>query len=108
MVEAVSDAQIGRYTVESLALLEEALEKWAAELSTPEHKVTPFFIRLDFESIANKQHRHIFNNMATSFSLPDDEVDKLIEAGRTLLRQSPVYQELLQTIRDEERRQARS
>jgi NTE family protein len=107
VVEAVSDAQIGRYTVESLALLEEAYEKWAAELSTPEHKVTPFFIRLDFESIANKQYRNIFNNMATSFSLPDDEVDQLIEAGRTLLRQSPVYQELLQTIRDEERKQAR-
>ena len=106
VVDAVSSAQIGRYNVESLALLEEGYKKWAAELSTPGHTVTPFFIKLDFQSIGDKQYRRIFNNMATSFSLPDDEVDQLIEAGRQLLLQSPAYQELLQMIRDEERKQA--
>ena len=107
VVDAVSSAQIGRYNVESLALLEEGYKRWAAELSTPGHTVTPFFIKLDFQSIGDKQYRRIFNNMATSFSLPDDEVDQLIEAGRQLLLQSPAYQELLQMIRDEERKQAR-
>ncbi len=107
VVDAVSSAQIGRYNVESLALLEEGYKRWAAELSTPGHTVTPFFIKLDFQSIGDKQYRRTFNNMATSFSLPDDEVDQLIEAGRQLLLQSPAYQELLQMIRDEERKQAR-
>jgi len=105
VVEAVSSAQIGRYNVESLSLLEEAFKEWATELSIPGHTVNPYFIKLDFESIANKQQRLLFNNMATSFSLPDDEVDKLIEAGHELLRQSPVFQKLLEDIRQEERQQ---
>jgi NTE family protein len=108
VVDAVSSAQIGRYNVESLSLLEEALKEWAADLSTPGHTVMPYLIKLDFQSIGNKQQRLLFNNMATSFSLPDDEVDKLIEAGHQLLRQSPAFQELLQRIREAERNQAAS
>jgi hypothetical protein len=38
--------------------------------------------------------------MATSFSLPNEEVDALIEAGHRLLQQSPEYQALLSLIQD--------
>ena len=99
---AVSKTQIGRYNLESMVLLEESMERWAAELSTPEHQVTPYFIKLDFESIADEKVRLIFNNMATSFSLPNEEVDNLIEAGHVLLRQSPDYQRLIALIRKAE------
>ena len=105
VVDAVSDTQIDRYTIESLSLLEEAFDQWATELSTPAHPVTPFFIKLDFESIGDDKQRRFFNNMATSFSLPNDEVDRLIEAGHKLLRQSPEFQKLLETIREESRKQ---
>jgi hypothetical protein len=37
----------------------------------------------------------VFNNMATSFSLPAEEVDALKDAGHRLLRQSPEFQQLL-------------
>jgi len=46
VVNAVSDAQIGRYNIESLSLLEEAYKRWAADLSTPGNTVTPFFIKV--------------------------------------------------------------
>jgi NTE family protein len=105
---AVSKTQIGRYNLESMVLLEESMDRWAAELSTPEHKVTPYFIKLDFESIADEKVRLIFNNMATSFSLPNEEVDNLIEAGHVLLRQSPDYQRLIALIRKAEQEQAHS
>mgnify|MGYP001814320719 CR=1 FL=1 len=105
---AVSRTQIRRYSLESMVLLEESLERWATELSTPEHKVNPFFIKLEFESIADERIRLIFNNMATSFSLPDEEVDNLIEAGHQLLRQSPDYQRLIALIRKAEQEQART
>ena len=103
VVGAVSATQIDRYTVESLPLLEEAFTEWATELSTPTQPVIPYFIKLDFESIDNKKQRKFFNNMATSFSLPNDQVDKLIEAGHKLLRQSPEFQKLLETIREEDK-----
>ena len=105
---AVSRTQIGRYNLESMVLLKESLERWAAELSTPDHQVTPYFIKLDFESIADEKVRLIFNNMATSFSLPGEEVDNLIEAGHQLLRQSPDYQRLIALIEKAEREQART
>jgi NTE family protein len=105
---AVSRTQIGRYNLESMVLLQESLDRWAKELSTPDHKVTPYFIKLDFESIADEKVRLIFNNMATSFSLPDEEVDDLIEAGHQLLRQSPDYQRLIALIREAEQEQALS
>jgi NTE family protein len=99
VMSAVSSTQIGGYTLESLSLLEESFYEWTAELSTPEKPVIPFFIKLDFESIANTRQRKFLNNMATSFSLPDDEVDTLIKAGRTLLREAPDYQKLVRIIR---------
>lgn len=102
VIAAVSTTQIARYNLESILLLQNALERWTAELSTPENKVTPYFIKLDFESIADRKIRLIFNSISTSFSLPNKEVDKLIKAGRTLLRQSPDYQRLIALIREAE------
>jgi NTE family protein len=101
VVSAVTSAQLSRYNLETLALLEESMQKWAAELSTPEQPVKPFIIALDFDNIVDVEVRRIFNNMATSFSLPDDDVDKLIEAGHSLLEASPEFQELIATIRQE-------
>ena len=106
VVGAVSSAQLRRYNIETIALIEDSLEQWAAELSTPEQPVTPYFIQLDFESIADPERRHIFNNMATSFSLPNEEVDELIEAGHRLLQKSPEFQDLMSLIRETERREA--
>ena len=108
VVNAVSATQINRYSLESLSLLEEAFNEWATELSTPAQPVIPFFIKLDFDSIGNKKQRKLFNNMATSFSLPNHEVDILIEAGHKLLRQSPEFQKLLETIREENRERIKS
>jgi hypothetical protein len=36
-----------------------------------------------------------FNMILTSFNLNDEQVDRLIEAGRTLLRDNPEFQQLL-------------
>lgn len=101
VVSAVTSAQLSRYNLETLALLEESMQKWAAELSTPERPVRAFIITLDFNSIVDEDVRKLFHNMATSFTLPDDEVDKLIEAGHRLLEASPEFQELLATLRNE-------
>jgi len=46
-----------------------------------------------------EEERMLFNNIATSFSLPDDEVDRLIESVHRLLEASPEFQELVATLR---------
>jgi NTE family protein len=98
VVSAVTSAQIGRYSSESLSLLEESMRDWAERLSTPQQPVTSFLIPLDFENLPNEKMRKLFNNMATSFSLPDSEVDSLIEAGNELLENSPEFQAFVTAI----------
>ena len=106
VVEAVTGTQIKRYNLESKILLEKSLAKWTEELSSQGNPIKSYFVKIDFESIADERQRFIFNNMATSFSLPDEEVDKLIEAGHRLLQASPEYQDFLRAIQKEEHKQA--
>ena len=48
-----------------------------------------FYIpELTFESLTNDEERNFFNDVPTSFSLPGETVDRLIEEGRKLLRES--------------------
>jgi NTE family protein len=96
---ALTDTQLQRYNVESIALMQNSLKQWSNELSTADQAVTPYFIQLDFESIADPETRVLFNNVATSLALPSDEVDKLVEAGHRLLRKSPKFQDLLTHMR---------
>ena len=102
VVGAVTSTQIDRYSSESLSLLEESMRDWAKEFSTPQKPVKPFFISLDFEDLPSEDARMLFNNMATSFSLPDNEVDSLIEAGNRLLENSPEFQAFVTTITEDE------
>ncbi len=101
VINAVSDAQLQRYNTETLVLVEDSLKDWAQELSTPEKQISSYFIQVDFKSIHDVKKRNLFNNIATSFALPEEEVDNLIEAARRLLRQNPEYQRLMKDIQAE-------
>jgi NTE family protein len=104
---AVSHTQLQRYNTESIALMRDSLERWSGELSTPEQAVAPYFIQIDFESIADPEVRVLFNNVATSLALPADEVDNLIEAGHRLLRNSPEFAELVKHMQSMDRHDGR-
>ena len=62
VLSAVSHTQLQRYNMESIALMQDSLKQWSEELSTPDQAVTPHFIQLDFESIADPEVRILFNN----------------------------------------------
>jgi NTE family protein len=99
VLSAVSHTQLQRYNTDSIALMQSSLKQWSKELSTPDHLVTPYFIQVDFESIADPEIRVLFNNVATSLALPADEVDNVIEAGHRLLRKSPEFGDLVMHMR---------
>jgi len=96
---ALTDTQLQRYNVESIALMRSSLKQWSNELSTPEQTVTPYFIQIDFESIGDPETRVRFNNVATSLALPTEEVDNLVEAGHRLLRKSSEFHDLVKHVR---------
>ncbi len=94
-VNAVSDVQLHRYNAATLELMNKTVIRWAREMSTPSRPVTPYFIQLGFRDIPYPERRSFFNRIPTSFSLTDEQVDKLIAAGRELLRNNPDFQRLL-------------
>jgi len=99
-IGAVSSIQLHRYNAATLELMNETLPRWAEELSTPGQKVQSHFIQMGFNDIDKPELLQYFNLVPTSFDLTDEQVEKLIAAGRQLLRGNPDFQSLLALNRD--------
>jgi NTE family protein len=100
-INAVTGVQLRRYNAATLELMEQILARWAEELSTPERPVVPYFITLGFREIEQHKKRLFFNQIPTSFSLTDVQVDRLIEAGRKALHADPEFNRLLADLEAE-------
>ena len=94
-MNAVTDVQLHRYNAATVAKVEENLDTWVAQISTPEHPVTATFIQVSFEETPQLQLKLFLNKIPTSFSLTDEQVDTLISSARSLLRANSEFQQLL-------------
>ena len=99
-MKAVSGVQLHRYNAATIELLQNSLETWTQDVSTPDQTVTPYFIEVSFEDIRAPEVRRFLNKIPTAFSLSDEQVDTLIESGRDLLRNNPVFQQLLADLKE--------
>ena len=99
-MNAVSGVQLHRYNAATIELLQNSLETWTQDVSTPDQTVTPYFIEVSFEDIRAPEVRRFLNKIPTAFSLSDEQVDTLIESGRDLLRNNPVFQQLLADLKE--------
>ena len=99
-MDAMSGVQLHRYNAASIDLIKTALNRWADDLSTPENPLTLYFIEVSFAEVKDSPLKKFFNAIPTSFFLEDEQVDKLIEAGRQLLRDNPDFQRLLADIKN--------
>jgi NTE family protein len=97
-ISAMSDVQLHRYNTTTLELMKTSLKKWVAQLSTPEHQVKPYFIRVGLRNVKEPDKRLFFNQIPTSFSLSQEQVDQLALAGKSLLQNNPEYQRLIKNL----------
>jgi NTE family protein len=97
-IGSVTDVQLHRYSVATHELMKNSLNSWAGDLSTPDRQVTPYYIQVEFRDIKPPSLIPFFNAIPTSFTLSDEQNDKLIKAGRDLLRNNPVYQQLVRDL----------
>jgi NTE family protein len=97
-IGAVTDVQLHRYNVATHEVMKNAMQQWTADLSTPDLEVTPYYIQIEFRNVKPESLIPFFNAIPTSFSLTDEQNDKLIKAGRDLLRNNPVYQQLVRDL----------
>jgi NTE family protein len=99
-IGAMSDIQLHRYNVATIELMKQKLSRWAQDMSTPERPVEAYFILVDFKDIKDPKRRRFFNQTPTSFSLTNEQVDRLIEAGGELLRNNPEFRRLLSDMKN--------
>ncbi|MGB7299302.1 MAG: patatin-like phospholipase family protein [Burkholderiaceae bacterium] len=92
---AMSDVQLHRYNAATMNLMRKSLKQWAKEMSRPGLPVESYFIDLSFRSVKLEQDRSLLNLTPTSFSLTNEQVDRLIATGRELLISHPEFQRLL-------------
>jgi NTE family protein len=97
-ISAVSDTQLHRYNTDTLELMDKSLTRWARELSTGGRRVKPYFVQLGIKDVRQPEELDYLNTIPTSFSLSDEQVDRLIKAGRELLRSNPDYQRFLISV----------
>lgn len=80
-----------------------AMSHWKKELSTHERPLSAYFIQVDFKDIQDPGERKYFNQIPTSFSLTNEQVDKLNEKRRQLLRRNRRNPEFRHFLSDLER-----
>jgi len=115
-----SGVPISRYTFETVELMKEMVKEasWQRQLDIAEARlagaseeeaeaqfpeVEMLVFDVSFNAIRDKDERLYFQSLPTSFTLEDDQVDRLRDIAGVLLRQSPVYQEVLDQIGAERR-----
>ena len=78
--------------------MRESIKRWANELSTPDKAVESYFVEIDFKDIPQAERRLFLNQIPTSFSLTEEQVDELIEAGRELLLSNREFKRFLSDL----------
>ncbi|MFK7845093.1 MAG: patatin-like phospholipase family protein [Rhodothermales bacterium] len=97
-INAMSNIQLHRYNTDTLDLMDKSLMRWARELSNSDKRVKPSFVQIGIKDVRQPEEFHFLNGIPTSFSISDEQVDRLIQAGRKLLRSNPDYQRFLAGI----------
>lgn len=109
-VSQVTDALLfgtgGRATQETLELLRDTAEAWREELRkrgadgkdpfAPDAKI--YVINVNLSDAPELAERRVLLQIPTAFSLPNDDVTRLVAAGGRVLRSSPEYQALLKDL----------
>lgn len=99
-IDAVTDIQLHRYNAATLELLKKTMTRWAEELSAEGRPVEPYFVEIGFDDVAQPDARMSLNQVPTSFSLTDEQVDQLIQVGQETLLNNPEFRRLLNDLED--------
>jgi NTE family protein len=97
IINTMSDIQLQRYNSATNIEMKRSLDELAQNSDTVKALET-YFIRLNFSQIKNSDTKYLINQIPTSLTLSDQEVDMVIKAGRDLLRENPEFQRLLNDI----------
>jgi NTE family protein len=93
---AMTRIQMRNYTSDTVHIVEQAYRDWMTSRENNVSPVTFDFVEITFSSVNDDEERAYLNELPTSLQLSEVQVDKIIAAGRRLLRESPEFQRFLQ------------
>ncbi len=93
----VTDIQLHRYNTTTNSVMSQSLKELEATTSKT-NPVETYFIKLSFADIKDDELKAFINQVPTSFNLEDQQVDKVIQAGRYLLKENSEFKRLLRDI----------
>jgi len=94
-----SSVMISSYNYETIDLLRRSMKQWTTE-SAREGKqpIECYAIEVAFSALPDEDERKYFSGIPTSFNLPDESVDALIEVAGRMLYDSEEFQRLVNDL----------
>jgi NTE family protein len=93
----VSTLLVNQNSQLSMELMRQTFERWKRE--RPAGRSTSLRIaELTFHGLQDPDERSYFEAVPTSLALDKEQVDRLVEAGRRLLRENPQYRAFVETL----------
>jgi NTE family protein len=119
VLKSVTSIPIIRYNFESVELLKGNFKQWTEEIrsqrcaransldrsnptyaeSDPCADIKFYLVEVDFDALPDESERSYLKRLPTSFHLFPEAVDRLRNAARQILTQSPEFQRLLQDLK---------
>ena len=97
-MNSISGAGIYRYNFETIELLRESANDWSRQAAKQGATLESFVAEVAFDNLPDADERKFFNEVKTTWNLDDETVDRLIEVGGRLLRESPDFKRFLATV----------
>ena len=95
VMAAATTIQMDRYSANTIHIVRDSFDGWAETLSAKGAPVSFDFVEVHFGAVTDSGERAYLYNLPTSMELEDEPVDRLIAAGRNILRDSPDFKRFL-------------
>lgn len=92
---ALTDGMMNLYSIDTRAQTKAKMQELEKEAHAAGHDVNFYFVEVDFSALDSPTVLKYFNNLPTSLELSNDEIDNLIAAGHTLLKNSEPFQQFM-------------
>lgn len=92
-MNAVTGAQFENYSRETLDRFKEMMAELGAADEEGSTATNTYFSQVSFDHVKSREINRLLNALPTTLELDDIDVDRLIVAGRLILRNEPAFQE---------------
>jgi NTE family protein len=113
VLTSTTSLAISRSNFETMELIKQMLDQWREQMQkqcnqpsaghirsvTSCTDVATYLVEVNFDRIADERERAYLRDLERGFKLPDGAVERLRQAGRTVLSESAVYQRFLSDLR---------